>query len=301
MDGEPRFPGVEPCGLGTPYVESLTGYVQRLASEYVIPPARLFHDEIVPVLRENGLWTGKRPDLLNRRSRGMDGAESAADHAVDAVARLTGRSDLRRCTYLQMMTLDVFHKAVALERQKRWCPSCWVDDASKHGPYERKLWSLSVVDACPIHSTVLMDRCYTCGRQQPPISSDVRMGICARCGWSLGSPPVRIEGTDGSDGSRRLWFARQAADMIHAVDVAHVQGLDKATLAKARRNGFQRLRAHVVWPGDPTTPVSQIGHWRWDWNRPRLEEIFSALWRARWPVVNLFPAEVRAVVESRAG
>ena len=300
-DDEPPFPGVEPCGLGTPYVESLTGYLQRLANEYVIPPARLFHDEIVPTMREHGLWTGKRPDLLNRRSRGMDGAEPAARHAVDAVCRLTGRSDLGRCTYLQFMTLDVFHNGVVLARQKRWCPCCWDDDASKTGPYERRLWSLSVVDACPIHSTVLVDRCYSCGRQQPPISSDVRPGICARCGRCLGSPPVRIDDTDGSDGSRRLWFAREAAVLIRAVDVAHIQGLDAGSLADARENGLQELHDHIVRGGGPSAVVQQIENWRWSWHRPRIEEIFSALWCARWPVANLFPPEVRAVVELCSG
>ena len=231
----------------------------------------------------------------------MDGAEPVARHAVDAISRLTGRSDLGRCTYLQFMTLDVLRNGVVLARQKRWCPCCWGDDAFMNGPYERKLWSLSVVDACPIHSTVLVDRCYSCGRQQPPISSDVRPGICALCGGSLGSPPVCIDDTHGSDGSRRLWFAREAAVLIHAVDVADVQGIDADSLAHARVNGLQGLHDHIVRGGGPSNVVQQIENWRWSWRRPRIEEIFSALWSAQWPVVNLFPAEVRAVVELRSG
>lgn len=300
-DGVPRFPGVEPRGLGTPYVESLTGYLQRLANEYVVPPARLFLDEIVPVVRKHGLWTGERADLLIRQSRAMDGAETAARRAVDAVSRLSGRSDLGRCTYLEFMSLNVRHNGVVLVRQKRWCPCCWAEDASQHGPYERKLWSLSVVDTCPIHSTVLVDRCFSCGRQQPSISSDVRPGICALCGGSLGSPPVRIGDAHGSDGSRRLWFAREAAALIHAVDVAHIQGFDGDSLAHARKSALQRLSAHIVQAGGPLTVVRQIENWTWGRGGPRIEEIFSALWRARWPIVNLFPAEVRAVVELRSG
>lgn len=300
-DGEPRFPGVEPSGLGTPYIESLTGYLQRLANEYVVPPARLFHDEVVPAVREHGLWTGKPADLLHRQSRGMDGAERVAEHVVDVVSRLTGRTDLGRCTFLGFMTLDVFHNGVVLMRQKRWCPYCWEDDASGAGPYERKLWALSVVDVCPIHSVVLVDRCYVCGRQQPPISPDVRPSICARCGSFLGSSAVRVDDIDGSDGSRRLWFGRQAAILIHAVDVAHIQGLDAGSLARARESGLQQLQDCIDDEGVQSTVVRQIESWRWDWSRPRIEEIFSALWSARWPVANLFPREVRRVVELRSG
>lgn len=177
---------------------------------------------------------------------------------VVRVARaLTGRENGPTGGYLYRAG----EKADVLAPQKRWCPCCWADDALKHGLYEHKLWSLSVVDACPIHSTILMARYYTCCRQQPPISSDLGLGICSRCGWSLASPPVRIDGTDGSDGSRRLWSARQAADMIHAVDVARVLRTRSGHASQGSGGTrLQRLCAHVVCPGDRRRPLAGSGN-----------------------------------------
>ena len=281
-------------------MESLTGYLQRLANEYQIPPEHLFREQIVPAIRRHGLWTSKRADLLRRNARGIDGAGRAARIAIETLSCLTGRSDLVACALVVLTERDFLHEDALLVRQKRWCPCCWREDIATANPYERKLWTLSVVDACPVHMTSLVERCFACGRQQPPISMDVRPGICALCGESLMIAPVPLpKESDISDATRQLWYARQAAILVHAVDVAELHGIRACDLSQARQVGLEDMSARVFQEGGSPALIKQIRHWRRRWGKPKIEELFSVLWRARWPVANLFPKEVREVVDSR--
>nr|WP_236116925.1 TniQ family protein [Hassalia byssoidea] len=44
-----RLYNLEPIGIGTPYVESLTGYVIRLAEQHCITTRQLLLNEIAPL------------------------------------------------------------------------------------------------------------------------------------------------------------------------------------------------------------------------------------------------------------
>lgn len=46
-----RLFSLEPIGLGTHYVESLTSYVVRLAETHCITTSKLVENEIIPILR----------------------------------------------------------------------------------------------------------------------------------------------------------------------------------------------------------------------------------------------------------
>ncbi|MDB9512090.1 TniQ family protein [Kamptonema animale CS-326] len=46
-----RFYHLEPIGVGTPYVESLAGYLIRLAQEHCVNVGQLILAEIAPIIR----------------------------------------------------------------------------------------------------------------------------------------------------------------------------------------------------------------------------------------------------------
>ena len=72
-----RFPGApEPKGLGTPHVESLTGYLQRVANAHALPPSNVFVDELLPVFRDRDLYRGHDRDIVRHHARAMNGAGS---------------------------------------------------------------------------------------------------------------------------------------------------------------------------------------------------------------------------------
>ena len=294
----PLFGNVAPLGLTTPYIESLTGYVQRLANEHHVPPALLFRNTIVPVVRRELQWKRPLSVMLRQHARAIDGSTQPAQLAADCMSRSTGRNDLARCTLLGLTVMNLVQPDGLLSGYKRWCPSCWHDDtAAGRSRYERKLWTLSVVDACAVHSVLLVNRCPTCGCTQPPISRDVRPGVCSLCGELLDGPAIALRDTQGADASRRLWFARQAEVLVHALEVVAVHGLNEKDLAYARQQGFAVLADHVVRNGGSSAVLETVQGWTTRWRRPRLEALFSVLWQARWPVARLFPRRVRVVVD----
>ena len=283
----PWLAGLLPSAIDTPYGESLSGYLQRLGNAFLVPPGDLLRElQSAALLAESFLV----------RPRAMDGARSPAESSVAWLASLTGRSDLRRCTLLALTDLGGLSPDGLLVQHKRWCPSCWYEDGD---PYERKLWNVSVVDVCPVHSALLMDRCPACARQQPAVSRDVRIGVCALCGDSLNGDPVTFVEPLGIDASRRLWFAHQAAVFIHALDVAELLDLDAPFMAEARRDGLRALVDSSERSPYGVSLAPKIDGWIARGSHPTLDALFSVLWRAKWPVIELFPSPVRSIVEAK--
>lgn len=281
--------GPPPEGLDTPFAESLSGYLQRLGNAYLIPPGDLLRE-----LHSSAVLA----DWFLSSPRAMDGARSPAESSLAWLASVTGRSDLRRSTLLALSDLGGLSADVLLVHHKRWCPMCWTGDSPE--PYERKLWNLRVVDVCPVHCAVLMDRCPACGRQPSAVSHDVRVGVCPLCGASLDGEPVVLVEPLGRDASRRLWFARQAASLIHAFDVAELLGLDASTMAAARREGLNALVASLEISPHRESVTKRVEGWLARDSHPTLDALFSVLWRAKWLVIELFPSEVRSVVDTSA-
>ena len=281
--------GLVPRGLDTLYSESLSSYLQRLGNAFLLPPGDLLRE-----LHSAALL----PDWFLKNPRAMDGARSPAESSLAWLASVSGRSDLRRCTLLALSDLGGLSADGLLVQYKRWCAPCWLED----GPdaYERKLWNLSVVDVCPVHSAVLMDRCPACGRRQPVVSHDVRIGICALCGESLDGAPVALSEPYAADAARRLWFARQAAMFIHALDVAELLEVGAVSMSAARCDGLRALVQSVDHSLYRESLAMKVDGWLARDSHPTLDALFSVLWRAKWPVIELFPSQVRSIVETKA-
>ena len=281
--------GLVPSGLDTPYSESLSGYLQRLGNAFLVPPGDLLRE-----LHSAALLA----DSFLVRPRAMDGARSPAQSSVAWLASVSGRSDLRRCTLLALSDLGGLSADGLLVQHKRWCPPCWLEDGLD--AYERKLWNLTVVDVCPVHSALLMDRCPACARQQPVVSRDVRIGVCALCGDSLEGKPVVLLEPQAADAARRLWFARQAAMFLHALDVAELLEVDAASMSEARRDGLRALVDSSERSPYGVSLAPKIDGWIARGSHPTLDALFSVLWRAKWPVIELFPSAVRSILEAKA-
>lgn len=88
---------LDPIGVGTPQVESLTSYITRLAEAHGVFPGLLVSKMIAPLVpgyspdeKQYGLFAdaGERSNLFN-------GAGLPAIYAVQALSTLTLRTDLR--------------------------------------------------------------------------------------------------------------------------------------------------------------------------------------------------------------
>ena len=143
----PRF------ALGTPDLESLSSYVIRVGNMFALPAPELLRYALqqVPGVRQ-------RKRLLAWGA--LNGAGPSVAVAVAGLAAVTGLADGERMSYTGLARLLRLYDRELVSPTRRWCPSCWADDAE---PYDRKLWWLGMVDACPVHACLLETRCATCG------------------------------------------------------------------------------------------------------------------------------------------
>ena len=280
-----------PLGLGSDAVESLTGYAVRLANLQAVPAGVLVKralDCVSPSDRRNVVYT---------RAGNMNGAGESAARTAEAFSRLTGYSAAARLSYVSLADLFGFAPTGLVASSRRWCAPCWEADGG--WPYERKVWWLAVVDACPEHACLFESRCGTCGRTQPSLTRGVRLQVCSYCGHELVERSASFAVPEGPSGKRLLWYAREGTRLVHAGELVAIlgtderSGLEAAYLRLADRARVRDLPA-VVRTFEEACDRTQV---REAW----LEELFSALWRLDTSVLELFSSKVREAVQHGQG
>lgn len=106
--------------------------------------------------------------------------------------------------------------AVPVAPYRRWCPQCYQEDCEfAHGPYDRLLWSVANVEACPVHEVLLHYTCLACGANRMPVlvGSDLS-GFCPHCCSFLGVTSDKLDGALDNHSSYILWVARSFADLL---------------------------------------------------------------------------------------
>jgi DNA-binding XRE family transcriptional regulator len=195
-----------PVGVGTAAVESLTGYVARLAELHGVRPRHLVAGEILPLLGPPRLAAAPFPSQLSafwrNETHACNGIRTLARDLVRALETLTGRRDLR------FLTLLPWAEVLALQQLQRptraFCPPCF-EERRRTGQvvHEPLLWTLTAVTACPRHRRRLRRACPypDCRYVSSWLSARSRPGYCARClrwqgraaGDELGAPDALTE------------------------------------------------------------------------------------------------------------
>jgi transcriptional regulator with XRE-family HTH domain len=219
-----RLYRLEPYGIGTPWVESLTGYITRLAEAHCVSTGILYAKEIAPVVGKGNIFTFRLTGTAGYPTHAINGLGVTAADFVRALEQLTTRHDLR---YLTLLPWKAVLPPGALGRRGRaWCPAClghW--QATRQTVYEPLLWRIHHVTVCPIHQQRLCHVCPHCQRQIGPLDARTRPGYCSRCLQWLGSanpdtlpsdPPFVHEELAWS-----LWVATTVGDAIAAAPRWH--------------------------------------------------------------------------------
>lgn len=169
-----------PVGLDSPYRESLSSYVLRLAHAHHLSPHILCKEIIFPVAFADGKDV-PRSYIGVRELRRLNGAGVGAQSWVDAVAKITGQSSLRELTLVPYAS--VLSPYGLLANRAKWCPLCVAEDTSSYGGYSQLLWEFADVAACPRHGVRLHDTC-ECGEHENvgPYAIKRLPNICASCG-----------------------------------------------------------------------------------------------------------------------
>lgn len=179
-----RLYHLEPIGIGTPFVESLTSFIIRLAAAHSVTTAALCTGEIARHIGKSYLWTNRRSLHFDRCER-LNGVREIATELVRAVENLCKRNDLRFLTMLPWS--DVLSEQLIHRRKRAWCPDCYEDMLrSESGVYDPLLWFLGPVLICVIHGCLLCSRCPKCDAEVLVLSGRARPGCCAKCESWLG-------------------------------------------------------------------------------------------------------------------
>ncbi|MDP9201986.1 MAG: TniQ family protein [Gemmatimonadota bacterium] len=275
---------LEPIGVGTAQVESLTGYIARLAEAHGVETSKLVTREILPLLGRANLLDSRghgRIGFWQTLTPGINGTQALARGTVAALETLTRRSDLRNLT---MGTwAEVAPSAGLLHRTAAWCPMCY-EEWQQTGQivYEPLLWAVEVVMVCPQHKCRLQRVCPhpDCRRARPVLGRRSRPGRCPRCerwlGRAPGAEPTEMDVWSELEWRKHAWVAAVVGELL--VPSAHLvvpprreqvgQALDRCReqvtggnfSAWARTLGLDRVRL-LQWHNGSHLPSLEMLVW----------------------------------------
>ncbi len=182
-----RLYSLSPLGLNSPFVESLTSYLCRLACEHHVQVGTLIQYSIAPVLGKRYIADDKSRSISSflRYACPINGNGSMASDWVDVLESLTFRTDLALLTVL--VGTNALSQRDLLQSVRQWCPMCY-NEWRRQGAitYEPLLWSINGITVCPEHCQPLVRCCPYCSSSLPWLTWCSRPGFCSSCGRWLG-------------------------------------------------------------------------------------------------------------------
>ncbi|MGK7955407.1 MAG: TniQ family protein [Crocosphaera sp.] len=184
-----RLFDLEPIGVGTPYTESLSSYLNRLAQEHCLTSQKLIMGQIAPLI----LTSEDKSELLRKSvshllgnsdaKPAINGMREMTDQLVTVLEQLTMRPNLR---FLTLLSWKGMISERALFRNYRACCPCCLEEwkQEKRTIDEPLLWSFKDVEVCLRHEQRLIDECPHCKSRLPVFTRISPPGFCSRCyGW----------------------------------------------------------------------------------------------------------------------
>jgi hypothetical protein len=226
MPPRSRLYSLKPIGIGTPLVESITGYVSRLADAHAVSAADLVGRELCLVgskpVRPFGPFVPRNtttgPHGFRGRAVAANGLGETAKRWVGTLERATLQTRLR---FLTMLPFEgVFTNSGLFRNTRAWCPACYEDWRRTDDPiYEPLLWAIRSAAICPRHRQPFEHACPHCGEAMMPLGAYTRPGHCSRCLQWLGSSGMS-KSTRGfgvnEESSIALWRTNAVGELLAA-------------------------------------------------------------------------------------
>lgn len=212
---------LDPIGIGTCLIESLSSYLVRLAEAHSVRVGDIVGRLLAEIPNPKGTILMPSGAAFRPGGHGfqgctyaMNGANERTERWIYALEVATGRRDLLCMTLLPLrsaLAKDLFR------RHRAWCPACleyW--RATGHAIYEPLAWAFETSSCCPVHKILLQCCCHQCGWRLRPVGVFSRSGYCQHCGVWLG----RAIDTDkesprvGSISQEALWASEQVGQLL---------------------------------------------------------------------------------------
>ncbi len=226
-----------PIGVGTAWVESLTGYVARLAEKHHVLPKTLITHEILPLQSKTAPSLPPYSSVSkfwNSNALSLNGTTAIAREWVETLQMLTG------CDNLQYLTMLPWSEVIAmggvLRPRKAWCPQCYQSwQQAGEVIYDPLLWALNGVEVCLRHQQILVTACPSCHTCPPVLSPIARPGYCSHCTRWLGKTSEEEHthpiSDRGEEYQQHCWKAEAVGEMLAGAP-AFLQPPSRAQIAK---------------------------------------------------------------------
>ena len=265
---------IKPMNIGTPFIESLTSYINRLAYLHCIKTGTLIKEIITPSLNKDYLCAiAKRGgNGFYQCSHGINGIGSQAEDFAKIMGELTG-VDLINSTFL--FWSDVLPTRGLIRKYKAWCPVCYEESKNNNQvPFDKLIWGLQESTICSIHNVSLEIMCDNCKKEQFYLYRNSFPGCCCYCGSWLGK----------TDGKRNI-------DTPNFSDEHYLEGLFEVQIDYINKR--KSIQAQVfkdaitfyindIFNKNITIAAKQLGfpsttlrYWISEENRPPLNAILS--------------------------
>ncbi len=228
LEGIPRsrLYSLEPVGMCTPLVESLTSYISRLANEHCVVVKDLVVRELLPLFGREYLLS-KEDNNRSAFWKDASAINSLNPSTFDWANLLMSLTLQQDCYFLTMLPwVQVLSPRNLIRRTKAWCSLCY-DEWRSHNLriYEPLIWSLEVVTVCAYHRCPLEMRCPHCNHVSFFLAPYARPGYCSFCKLWLGE--VSEQGFQCSvvndDYLWQCWVAGEVGRML--ADAPHIATL----------------------------------------------------------------------------
>jgi AraC-like DNA-binding protein len=215
-----RLYGLDPVGIGTPFVESLSGYVARLADAHAVSVGDMVGRELVAFASKPLISFGRFMKQNRATSHGfhaqaqaINGLGESSRTWTEALEKATQRTMLR---FLTMSAFNgVLSRQSVLRSVRAWCPRCYEDWRSMSNViYEPLVWSIGHVTLCPHHLQPLVETCRLCCRQSAPLAVYSRPGYCSHCQEWLGDSERQDPPVVGQETYIEVWRAKEIGELL---------------------------------------------------------------------------------------
>lgn len=243
MPSRSRLYHLLPLGLGTPFVESLSSYLARLAQAHSVSVSKLLAQEVLPLFDP---LKPLAPAMINSWFKNIYTINGLARHAtnfVQALQQLTHHHNLRCLTMLSWT--NVISTKNLLRRTRAWCPACyqsWLDAGQII--YEPLLFALKPMSACPIHHLPLTTHCPDpdCRRTLPLLAARYQPGYCSGCKRWLGQASPGNQTLSQDELAWQTWVSRSLGQLLAATPSFSVLP-PKERIASALSTHLEQLTA----------------------------------------------------------
>jgi hypothetical protein len=180
-----RFYHLEPGGIVTGEIESLTSYIARLAAAHSITVSALARWAIAPLANISAVsGSSGKHDLIGQAGSSINSNGEIAAECALILGLLTQRESLAELT--MRFTSGWLATRPLITRRQRWCSRCLKEmNESTQLCYYPLLWHLEQCWICPEHETALESQCRQCGKSHYPLCGRLVVGHCPHCRASL--------------------------------------------------------------------------------------------------------------------